>query len=150
MIKISYPSYPFKIETREDKEYIFDPLRKKWIKLTPEEWVRQNFLQYLLQVKHYPASLIAVEKEIMVGELKKRFDILVYKNNQPWLLVECKEMNIPIDETVFQQLLRYQSSLQASYIIITNGNETKGWATNKKEIMYLHAIPDYNDNLIAS
>lgn len=150
MIKIAYPSYPYKIEMKDGKEHIFDPLRKKWVRLTPEEWVRQNFLQYLLQVKHYPASLIAVEKEIIVGELKKRFDILVYKNDQPWLLVECKEMNIPIDQTVFEQLLRYQSSLQASYIIITNGNETKGWATHKKEIIHLHVIPDYNDNLIVS
>ncbi|MBL0882588.1 MAG: type I restriction enzyme HsdR N-terminal domain-containing protein [Chitinophagaceae bacterium] len=150
MIKIAYPSYPYKIEMKDGKEYIFDPLRKKWVRLSPEEWVRQNFLQYLLQVKYYPASLIAVEKEIMVGELKKRFDILVYKNDQPWLLVECKEMNIPIDEIVFQQLLRYQSSLQASYIIITNGNETKVWATNKKEIINLHAIPDYNDNPIVT
>lgn len=145
MIKIAYPSYPFKIEMKDGKEQIFDPLRKKWIRLTPEEWVRQNFLQYLLQIKHYPPSLIAIEKEITVGELKKRFDILVYKNDSPWLLVECKEMNIPVDETVFHQLLRYQSSLQAGYIIITNGNETKGWATINKEIVCLTAIPDYDD-----
>jgi len=144
MIKIDYPSYPFKIEMKAGKEHIFDPLRKKWIRLTPEEWVRQNFLQYLLQVKQYPASLVAVEKEIMVGELKKRFDILVYKNNLPWLLIECKEMDIPVDEAVFNQLLRYQSSLQASYIIITNGNETKGWATKEQEITYLDSIPDYH------
>jgi hypothetical protein len=143
MIKIAYPSYPFKIETKDGKEHIFDPLRKKWIRLTPEEWVRQNFLQYLLQVKQYPASLIAVEKEIMVGELKKRFDILVYKNDLPWLLIECKEMGIPVEEAVFHQLLRYQSALQASYIIITNGNDTKGWATKEKEIIYLDSIPDY-------
>jgi len=144
MIKIAYPSYPFKMEMKEGKQHIFDPLRKKWVRLTPEEWVRQNFLQYLLQVKQYPTSLIAIEKEIMVGELKKRFDILVYKNNDPWLLVECKEMDTAVDEAVFHQLLRYQSSLQASYIIITNGNETKGWATKGKEIAYLNTIPDYS------
>lgn len=143
MIKISYPSYPFKIETREDKEYIFDPLRKKWVRLTPEEWVRQNFLQYLLQVMHYPASLIAIEKEIQMGELKKRFDILVYKNDHPWLLIECKEMNVPINESVMQQLLRYQTTVQANYLIVTNGNETRGIGKENNQFTTLDTIPSY-------
>ncbi len=143
MIKISYPSYPFKIETREDKEYIFDPLRKKWVRLTPEEWVRQNFIQYLLQVMHYPASLIAIEKEIQMGELKKRFDILVYKNDHPWLLIECKEMNVPINESVMQQLLRYQTTVQADYLIVTNGNETRGIGKENNQFTTLNTIPSY-------
>lgn len=143
MIKISYPSYFFKIETREGKEYIFDPLRKKWIRLTPEEWVRQNFLQYLLQVMNYPASLIAIEKEIQMGELKKRFDILVYKNDHPWLLIECKEMNTPIDEVVMQQLLRYQTVVQASYLIVTNGNDTRGIGRENDQLITLNTIPVY-------
>lgn len=143
MIKISYPSYPFKIETREDKEYIFDPLRKKWVRLTPEEWVRQNFLQYLLQVMHYPASLIAIEKEIQIGDLKKRFDILVYKNDHPWLLIECKEMNVPINESVMQQLLRYQITVQADYLIVTNGNETRGIGKENNKFTTLNTIPSY-------
>lgn len=143
MIKISYPSYPFKIETREDKEYIFDPLRKKWVRLTPEEWVRQNFIQYLLQVMHYPAALIAIEKEIQMGELKKRFDILVYKNDHPWLLIECKEMNVPINESVMQQLLRYQTTVQADYLIVTNGNETRGIGKENNQFTTLNTIPSY-------
>lgn len=128
---------------KEGKECIFDPLRKKWVRLTPEEWVRQNFLQYLLLEKKYPASLIAVEKEIRVGELKKRFDILIYKNDQPWLLVECKEMNVIVDESVFNQLLRYQQALSASYLIITNGNETKGWGWKESALVSLEEIPVY-------
>ena len=143
MIKISYPSYPFKIETREDKEYIFDPLRKKWVRLTPEEWVRQNFLQYLIQVMQYPTALIAIEKEIQIGELKKRFDILVYKDDHPWLLIECKEMNVPISESVMQQLLRYQITVQADYLIVTNGNETRGIGKENDQITVLNAIPSY-------
>lgn len=143
MIKISYPSYPFKIETREDKEYIFDPLRKKWIRLTPEEWVRQNFLQYLIQVMEYPTALIAIEKEIQIGELKKRFDILVFKDDRPWLLIECKEMNVPINETVMEQLLRYQITVQADYLIITNGNETRGIGKENDQFTTLNAIPSY-------
>lgn len=74
---INFPEPGFRIKKEEGREYIFDALRKKWVALTPEEWVRQNFVQYLLQVKNYPASLIALEKEIKLGELKKRFDILI-------------------------------------------------------------------------
>ncbi len=143
MIKITYPSYPFKIEMRDDKETIFDPVRKKWVRLTPEEWVRQNFLQYLLQTMKYPASLIAVEKEIQTGELNKRFDILVYKNEQPWLMVECKEMNIAIDASVIQQLLRYQATIQASYLIVTNGNDTRGVHAENNKIAAISNLPDY-------
>lgn len=143
MIKIAYPSYPFKIEIKDGKDHIFDPLRKKWIRLTPEEWVRQNFIQYLLQVKKYPPSLIAIEKEIVVGELKKRFDILVYQNSRPWLLVECKEMNVPVNESVIQQLLRYQTVIQAPYLIITNGNDTKGIAIKDQELIPLKDIPTF-------
>ncbi len=143
MIKIAYPSYPFKIEMKDGKDHIFDPLRKKWIRLTPEEWVRQNFIQYLLQVKQYPPSLIAIEKEIVVGEMKKRFDILVYQNSRPWLLVECKEMNVTVNESVIQQLLRYQTVIQAPYLIITNGNDTKGIAIKDQELIPLKDIPAF-------
>jgi hypothetical protein len=128
MIKIDYPTPAFRIKKENDKEYIFDALRKKWLLLTPEEWVRQNFIQYLLQVKKYPSTLIAVEKEISLGELKKRFDILVYDNNhQPWMMIECKAAEVKLDETVLQQVLRYNMSIPVEYIIITNGNATFGW-----------------------
>src|SRR4029079_850377 len=101
MIRIEYPAWPFRIKKETEKEFIFDEFRKQWLRLTPEEWVRQNFLQYLLQVKKYPASLTAVEKEIRLGELKKRFDILVYDNqHQPWLMVECKGMDVQLNQVV--------------------------------------------------
>lgn len=123
MIKIEYPPYQPKIKEEDNKELIFDEIRKKWIVLTPEEWVRQNFLQYLIQIKKYPASLIAVEKEIKLGELKKRFDIVVYDTNtKPWMIIECKEMNVPLDKSVLDQVLRYNISLSVPYLVITNGN----------------------------
>ena len=91
MLMINYPEPSFRVKTEKGKECIFDPHRRKWLILTPEEWVRQNFIQYLIQVMNYPASLIALEKEIWLGEMKKRFDILVYnKDHQPWMIVECK------------------------------------------------------------
>lgn len=123
MIKIGYPPYQPKIKEEGGKEFIFDAFRKRWVVLTPEEWVRQNFLQYLTQVKKYPASLIAIEKEIKLGELKKRFDIVVYDGDtKPWMIVECKEMNVALDKTVLDQALRYNIALQVPYLVITNGS----------------------------
>ena len=112
MLKIEFPPYQPKIKRVNDKDFIFDEVRKRWVLLTPEEWVRQNFLQYLIFVKKYPASLIAVEKQIRLNDLKKRFDIVVFdQNSQPWMIVECKAMDVPLDKTVLDQVLRYNASL---------------------------------------
>lgn len=141
MIKIEYPQPAFKIKQENNKEFIFDALRKKWLLLTPEEWVRQNFIQYLVQVKHYPAALIALEKEITLGELKKRFDILIYdKNHQPWMMVECKAAAIEMNEAVLQQVLRYNISVPVKHILITNGNITYGWERGD-ELKEIEEIP---------
>ena len=118
MIKIEYPPYQPKIKEDAGKEFIFDEFRKRWVLLTPEEWVRQNFLQYLTQIKKYPASLIAIEKEIKLGELKKRFDIVVYDaQTKPWMIVECKEMNVALDKAVLDQVLRYNIALNVPYLV---------------------------------
>jgi hypothetical protein len=128
MISIHYPPQNFKIRSEENNQSIFDPLRKKWLSLTPEEWVRQNFVQYLVQVMKYPATLIALEKRIRLGELTKRFDILVYdREHAPWMIVECKGDEIKLNEEVLQQALRYNISVPVQYIIITNGDSTFGW-----------------------
>src|SRR5688572_11029983 len=101
MLTIKYPEQQFQIKQDGGKDMIFDPLRKKWLLLTPEEWVRQNFVQYLIRVKKYPATLIAQEKMIILGELKKRFDILVYDtDHRPWMMIECKAPAIKLDEAV--------------------------------------------------
>ena len=123
MIKIEYPAYDPKTKNENGKEMIFDAIRKRWVSLSPEEWVRQNFLQYLIRVKKYPAALIAVEKEISLGELKKRYDIVVYDNtSKPWMIIECKEMNVVLDKTVLDQVLRYNIILQVPFLVITNGS----------------------------
>jgi hypothetical protein len=122
MIKVEYPPYQPKIKQENNIEHIFDSYRNKWIVLTPEEWVRQNFLNYIVKVLNYPKTLIAIEKEIQLGELKKRFDIVVYdKNTQPWMVIECKEMDVPLTEKIMQQILNYNQSLKAKYLVITNG-----------------------------
>jgi len=123
------------------KELIFDEIRKLWVRLTPEEWVRQNFLQYLIQVKHYPASLIAVETEIRLNDLRKRCDIIVYKEGKPWMIVECKEMNEPLNESVLQQVLRYNSSIPSVYIVITNGSFTNAWLLREGKAEQLNELP---------
>jgi hypothetical protein len=142
MIRIEYPSYPFKIKAKEDKTFIFDELRKLWLRLTPEEWVRQNFLQYLMQVKKYPASLIAIEKKIKLGELVKRFDILIYDgNHKPWMMVECKEMDVQLNQEVLEQVLRYNVAVPVRYLIITNGSFCTGYEKTEKDLQLLTELP---------
>ncbi|NOT94655.1 type I restriction enzyme HsdR N-terminal domain-containing protein [Ferruginibacter sp.] len=145
MIKIEYPSYQPKIKKENDKEFIFDEVRKRWVILTPEEWVRQNFLQYLIQVKEYPASLIAVEKEIKLGELKKRFDIVVYdKLSQPWMIIECKEMNVDLSKNVLDQVLRYNITMQVPYLVITNGSYCMAFQCINNNLKELGEMPGKN------
>lgn len=128
MISIDYPEPRFRIKKEGETTFIFDALRKKWLCLSPEEWVRQNFIQYLVDVKGYPPALIAQEKELQLGELKKRFDILVYdKDHRPWLMVECKAPEVKLDDAVLQQVLRYNISVPVKYIVITNGSTTYAW-----------------------
>jgi hypothetical protein len=141
MIKIEYPPYQPKIKTETEKEYIFDAIRKRWVLLTPEEWVRQNFLQYMIQVKKYPASLIAVEKEIELGDLKKRFDIVLYKNEKPWMIIECKETTVALDRRVLDQVLRYNMSLKLPYMVITNGNYCYAFAVEENTLVEIDSLP---------
>ena len=144
MLSIQYPAPSFRIRKEGERDLLFDPLRKKWVVLTPEEWVRQNFLQYLLQVKACPASLVAVEKELKLGELKKRFDILVYDpQHQPWLMVECKSGDVPLDEKVLEQALRYNISLPVTYLVISNGRFSMGWKKTEGRLDILEELPPY-------
>ena len=144
MIKIDYPPYQPKIKKELDKEFIFDEVRKQWTILSPEEWVRQNFLQYLIQVKKYPASLISVEKELKLGDLKKRTDVIVYnKAAQPWLMIECKAMNEPLNEKVLQQILRYHITIPVPFIVITNGSFCFGFEKKNGEFVEIDVLPAF-------
>ena len=143
MIVLQYPRYPFKIKALNGKDQIFDPFRKSWVLLTPEEWVRQNLLQYLVQNLQYPASLIAVEKEIKLGELSKRFDIVVYKNELPWMIIECKEAMVALNEKTMLQILQYQQVLMAQYLFMSNGHETLGAKIESGKLQALQNFPEY-------
>lgn len=142
MIKIEYPPYHPGIRKEKGREFIFDETRKRWVVLTPEEWVRQNFLAYLVKVKNIPPSLIAVEKEIQLGELKKRFDIVVYnQHTKPFMLVECKEMGVELNPKVLDQVLRYNIAMQVPYVVITNGQNCMAFSCANGVITELAELP---------
>jgi hypothetical protein len=122
MISLNFPAYNFRFKSSENKVRIFDVIRKKFVVLQPEEWVRQHVLQQLILDKKYPKSLINVEKQLLLNGLKKRYDVVVYNpDGSIKLLVECKASNIPITKSVFDQIARYNMDLKASYLMVTNG-----------------------------
>ncbi len=122
MQKLNLPEYKFRLSKKKDKIYIFDEIRKKNIFLTPEEWVRQHVVQFLIKEQNYPKSLIAIEKEIKVNQLSKRFDILIFNSQGAHeLIVECKAPKVKITQAVFDQIARYNLELNAKYLMLTNG-----------------------------
>ncbi|RZM18054.1 MAG: type I restriction enzyme HsdR N-terminal domain-containing protein [Pedobacter sp.] len=149
MIKLEFPDpSTFQIKMVGSTGMIFDTIRKGWFVLTEEEWVRQNFVNYLIKVQSYPATLIAMEKMITLGELNKRFDILVYdQQHQPFMMVECKAPSVPLTENVLHQLLRYHISVPAGYLIITNGSNTYGWVKKNNALELLEEIPAWENTV---
>ena len=146
MQALDFPAYDFRLKNSENKSYIFDPIRKKFILLTPEEWVRQHVLQYLIKTKGYPASLINVEKEIKIYDTKKRYDIVVFNSDGSiFLIVECKRPKVAITQAVFDQIARYNLKLQASLLMVTNGLHHYYCAMDFEQERYhfLKEIPNY-------
>ena len=142
MIAVNFPDPVFRLKREKEVEFIFDVIRKQWLVLNEEEWVRQNFIQYLIQTLHYPAAFIAIEKEIMLGELKKRFDILVYdKDHKPWMMIECKATAIDLNDAALHQVLRYHISVPVSFLIITNGHTTFGWEKIEPHLKLIQQMP---------
>ena len=122
MQALNLPSYQFKLKQKGLNTQIFDAIRKKYVVLTPEEWVRQNFLQFLIQDKKFPSSLIAVEIALKYNQLQKRADVLVYdKTGSPYLMVECKAPEVKITQDAFDQIARYNMKFKVKYLVITNG-----------------------------
>lgn len=147
MQQLNLPNYSLKLKKDGVRTLIFDPIRKKHLVLTPEEWVRQNFIQYLIQEKGYPASLIAVEMGIDVLNTKKRCDIVVYNNiGKPHLIVECKAPSIKIAQDTFDQIARYNMTLDTKLLIVTNGLQHYSCIIDNENKCYhfLKEIPSYN------
>lgn len=119
---MNFPVYSFRFKNSENKVSIFDEIRKKFILLTPEEWVRQHVVQFLLQDKKYSKSYINVEKLIKINDLSKRYDVVVFQpNGEIFLLIECKAPEVPIYQQTFDQIARYNLVLKAKYLMVTNG-----------------------------
>ena len=122
MEALNLPTYSFSLKSEGNRSYIFDTIRRKYVVLTPEEWVRQHFLQYLVRDRGFPASLLAVEKEFSFNRMKKRTDILAYtRQGVPVLLVECKAPDVPVSAAVFDQIGLYNLSFKVPWLIVTNG-----------------------------
>ena len=146
MLQLNLPDYNFSIKNVKGKNYIFDVNRKKYVALTPEEWVRQNFIKYLVDEKAYPSSLIAIEQQLLMNGMKKRCDAVVYNyNTEPVIIIEFKAPNIRISQETFDQAAVYNSKLNVGFFIISNGFEhycCKVDAENSK-YNFLSEIPEY-------
>ncbi len=148
MEKLNLPQYPIKLKEEGEEQYIFDAIRKKYLKLQPEEWVRQNFIQFLIHDRGYSASLIAIEKGLKLNELQKRADIVLYDNQaQPVVLVECKAPKVKINQEVFEQIGRYNSIFKVPYLIVTNGLNHYCAKVNFQEnsFKFLEDVPNYKE-----
>lgn len=144
--KINFPEYQFRFKSNENKTLIFDIVRKKFVVLTPEEWVRQHVLHFLISELNYPHSLINIEKQLQLHNTKKRYDIVVYNSDATiHLIVECKAPNIPIDQSVFDQIARYNFSLESSYLMVTNGLEHYYCSIDyqNEHYVFLKELPQY-------
>jgi hypothetical protein len=146
-IFINYPPHQYKVrELERKKEEVWDDVRRQWVSLSPEEWVRQNFLQFLVQVQKYPSPYIAVEKKLQLGDVKKRFDILVYnKAVLPWLMVECKSTDVLLDKKVLNQILNYNMAIPVPFLFITNGHYCYGFhrGMDGLDFKLMESLPDY-------
>ena len=122
MLQLNLPEYNFKIKKEKEKLLIFDSQRRKYVVLTPEEWVRQNFIQFLIQEKGYPSAYIAIEKELILNGLKKRCDAIIYnKNGEPYIIIELKAPNVSINQKTFDQVAVYNAKLMVNLFMISNG-----------------------------
>lgn len=146
MQALNLPSFDFRLKSNENKTLIFDNFRKKYVVLTPEEWVRQHFANFLVHQKQYPSTLMAIEKQLSINGLQKRTDIVVYnRKGTPEIVVECKAPNVSISQDTFDQIARYNLRLQANYLIVTNGLEHYFCKIdhNTESYVFLKDIPNY-------
>lgn len=145
---LNLPPYSFRISGNSEKKLIFDSFRRRWVALTPEEWVRQNFARYLTEIKHFPPSLVAVERSLRINLHDFRSDIVLYsKSGNPLAVVECKAPEVKISQQVFDQIARYNLELRVSYLIVTNGLTHYCCRFDQQQLTYtfLAEIPDYKE-----
>jgi len=148
--KLNFPTYDFKLIKQDSKIYIFDIVRKKYILLNPEEWVRQHVLHYLITEKKYPVNLIAVEKQLIINQNKRRFDLVVFNRKmQAEILIECKAPEVQINQKTFDQANQYNWLLKAPYLFLTNGKKHYICQINfeQNKVQFLKELPRYDKKL---
>ncbi|OAQ39844.1 restriction endonuclease subunit R [Pedobacter psychrophilus] len=150
-IPLNLPQYPFKLSQKDDVVFIFDELRKKDLVLTPEEWVRQHFVKYLIIQKKYPKTLIKLEGGLKLNKLQKRTDILIFdRAGEPIILVECKATSVKIDQKVFDQAASYNMIHKVKFLVVSNGLKhyccVLNYETNSYQ--FLEELPEFTPNII--
>jgi len=147
MQKLNLPDFEPRLRKEEGKVWIFDVIRKKYLVLTPEEWVRQHFVHYLINHLNYPKSLFRVERSLTYNTLQKRSDIVVHNRmGKPWLLIECKAPDIKLTQKAFNQVAVYNMTIGAQYVGVTNGIVQYCFKTNKepsREVKFLDSFPEF-------
>jgi len=146
METLNLPPFAYKLKQSDANSLIFDALRRKYVLLTPEEWVRQHFIHYLINDLRYPKSLISVERGTRYNTLQKRTDVCIYNlDGKPHLLIECKAARVPITQDVVKQVSVYNQTIQAKFIVITNGLEHYCWELDfeTRSFKPLQSIPAY-------
>lgn len=149
MEKLNFHDFDFSFKSKENKTYIFDPIRKKWLVLNPEEWVRQHCIQFLLKTKNVPLGFIQVEKKLNVNHTEKRYDLVVFKPDHSIdLLVECKSPKVKITQKTFDQIAQYNLVLKSDYLMLTNGLNHFFCKMDfeKRKYLFLPDLPNYNSS----
>lgn len=147
MVALNLPSFEYNVKKADGKMFIFDILRKKYVTLTPEEWVRQHFIHYMIEQLNYPKSLIRIETGLVYNTLSKRCDITVFdRTGTPWLIVECKAPEQKIDQETLRQASVYNLTIKARYVVLTNGLKHICCETNYGQQAWksLNELPAYD------
>ncbi len=148
MQQLNLPAASLNIQDRSGKLYVFDLFRKRYVMLTPEEWVRQHFLRYLHEHKAYPAGLIAVEASLKYNRMARRADAIIYgSSGKPLMIIECKAAHIPISQDVFDQVARYNFPFGVAFLVVTNGLQHFCMLRDaaSQEWVALNEIPPFQD-----
>ncbi len=148
MLELNLPKFDFRLKKEKNGLQIFDIYRKKYVKLTPEEWVRQNFLNFLIGEKAYPLGLVAVEKELKINDMRKRCDAIIYDSHaKPLVIIELKAPHVPITQDVFDQVAVYNSKLKVDFFMISNGMEHHCCRVDNSKTTYhfFQEIPKFSE-----
>ena len=146
MPALNLPPVDLKICKQEGKDYVFDGLRRQYVRLTPEEFVRQHFISYLLNYKNYPAARLVNEVQISLGNVNKRCDTILYDDFlQPLMIIEYKAPSVSIDQKTFDQIARYNMTLNVPWLVISNGIQHFCCRIEKEDVVFEKEIPDFKN-----